>query len=153
MLQRIQTVYLLLALVVTITCLCLPIGFFYPEGMGGDVEMYNLCAVGQEEGVSFIVWPLFALLLLTCPINLFTIFLYNKRPLQASLCMLNIVLICLWIAAYCYYVFCDVISHGGMGFKPAFATWLPLVAIIFYLLARRGIISDEKLVRSTDRIR
>jgi len=30
---------------------------------------------------------------------------------------------------------------------------LPAVALIFYLMARRAILADEKLVRSLDRIR
>ena len=46
-----------------------------------------------------------------------------------------------------------VCNPEGTTFKPAFAACLPLVTIILYLLARAGIIADEKLVRAADRIR
>ena len=151
MLQRIQTVYLILALGVTVACLSLPIGYLIPEGMGGNVTMFNLWKIEPEGGLDFSVWPLFALLLVTCPLNLLTIFAYSNRKLQSSLCLICICLVILWIAAYAFYGF--VAPGEEVSFKMAFAACLPLIAIVFYALARHGILSDERLVRSMDRIR
>ncbi len=149
--QRIQTVYLLLALAVTVTCLSLPVGTFVSDGMGGDTVMYNLWKIEPEGVFNFSVWPLFALLLVTCPLCLFTIFAYHNRKLQSRLCVLCVLLNLAWLAVCA--VFGYVTIGEGLTFRPAFAACLPVVAIVFYLLARRGIRSDERLVRSMDRIR
>ena len=151
MLQRIQTVYLFLAFIATIVCLSMPVGFLTPQGMGGDTLMYNLCLIEPAEGADFSVWPLFALLIVTCPICLVTIFAYSNRMFQSKLCMVCILLCILWLGGYAYYGY--GIPHEGATFRIAFPACLPLINIILYALARRGIISDEKLVRSENRIR
>ncbi len=151
MLQRIQTVYLFLALIVTVVCLCLPIGAFTPAGMGGDTMMFNLWKLLPEGGHDFSVWPLFVILLLTCPLNLLTVFTYKNRKLQSRLCVYNVLLNLVWIALYV--VFGYVMVEDGVTFNPQLAACLPGVAIILYVMARRGIQSDERLVRSMDRIR
>lgn len=42
MIQRKQTVFLFLALVATICCLCMPVGTFVQQGMGTDSTVFNL---------------------------------------------------------------------------------------------------------------
>lgn len=151
--QRIQTVYLLLALIATIVCLCLPLGQFVSETMGGNTVMFNLWNVMPDGTRDFGgVWPLFVLLLLTCPLNLWAIFAYKNRKLQVRLCLVCVSLIFLWV---CYGI--GIVRGQNMGFESTFryslTAALPLVAFVFYMLARHGIIKDEKLVRSMDRIR
>ena len=151
--QRIQTVYLLLALIATIVCLWLPLGQFVPETMGGNTVMFNLWNVMPDGTRDFGgVWPLFVLLLLTCPLNLWAIFAYKNRKLQVRLCLVCVSLIFLWV---CYGI--GIVRGQNMGFESTFryslTAALPLVAFVFYMLARHGIIKDEKLVRSMDRIR
>ena len=90
-------------------------------------------------------------MLVTFPVSVLTIFKFHDRVLQARLCVVNIVLMILWYADYLAYAFW--LNPEGTTFKPAFAACLPLVTIILYLLARAGIIADEKLVRAADRIR
>ena len=55
------------------------------------------------------------------------------------------------MALCAYYVFATQPEscHLDMSFTAA----LPAVSLILYILARRGIIKDEKLVRAADRIR
>ena len=151
--QRIQTVYLLLALIATLVCLCNPLGQFIPEGMGGSTVMFNLWNVMPDGTRDFGgVWPLFVLLLLTCPLNLWAIVAFKNRKLQVRLCTICVILIFLWV---CYGI--GIIHGQNVGFESkfryAFTAALPLVAFVFYMLARRGIIKDEKLVRSMDHIR
>ena len=67
MIQRIQSVYLLLALICTIVCMCLPVGAWQPEGMGLNVTLYNLWTVTGEGKLDFAPWPLFAILQVSCP--------------------------------------------------------------------------------------
>lgn len=152
MIQRKQTLFILIALILSLVCLCMPIASFATEGMGVSSQMYNLWILSDGGVRDFAPWPLFVLLLLTMPIGIAAIFLYKKRMMQARLCVLNILLLIVWYIAFA------VISLGkqdtlhammAVGIPASF----PAVSIILYVMARHGIIADEKLVRSMDRIR
>lgn len=150
MLQRIQSLFLLFAVIVTVFCLCLSIGYIEPLGMGIGSEVFNLW-VKSSNGLSFYVWPLFVFLLLSCSFAIVAIFLFHKRKIQARLCRWNIILCIAW---YVYYIFCIFSDFHALGtFHVRFAAYLPVVAIIFYVLAYRGIMHDESLIKSADRIR
>lgn len=150
MIQRIQTVYLLLAVAVLVACLCLPIGSVEPQGMGVPAAWYNL---GLTQGQGFDMRPVpFVGLVVTAALSLLTIFQYRQRARQMRLCTVSIVLCVLW---YAYYIFSALVSlhTGGATFHVRFAACLPLVAIILLALAHRGIKADDRLVKSMDRIR
>ena len=149
MIQRKQTLYLLAALIVTLVCLCLPIARFVPQGMGTPMPMYNLWVVEGSGNHNFTPWPLFAVLLLTTPINVAAIFGYKNRKQQARFCAFCMLLIVGWYAVYT--VFSEVLHFGE--FHVEWTAALPFVAMVFYFLARRGILADEALVRAADRIR
>ena len=57
MIQRKQTVFLIIALLFTVACLCMPVGELSYNKMGGDAVIYNLW-VAAETGKMFTVWPL-----------------------------------------------------------------------------------------------
>jgi hypothetical protein len=149
MIQRKQTVFLLLALLALLVCLCLPIGSIEPKAMGVPTLWYN---AGLMTDNGFVARPIpFVDLVVAGTLSLVSIFLYRRRPLQARLCVAGIVLCLAW---YVYYAFCvlNEFQTGGT-FHLHFAACLPFVAVILLLMARRGIIADEKLVKSMDRIR
>lgn len=151
MIQRIQTVYMLLALIATVVCLICPVGLFQADALGvGDITMYNLF-LQQGDVKSFSVWAMFALLLFTCPLTILAIFLYKNRKLQARVCAYNILLCLAWIAVFV--IFGYVNKPERAKFTPFIWAALPAVALIFHFLARKAIIHDEKLVRAADRIR
>ena len=152
MIQRKQTVFLLLALIVTLVCLCLPVGKFVPQTMGVDMPMYNLWLVDGNGGHDFSVWPTFAILLITCPLALAAIFLYKNRKLQAKFCVLNILLLIGWYLLYIFNVK-TVGDAQNASFHLAFAACLPLISLILHVMALRGIRADEALIKSMDRIR
>lgn len=153
MIQRKQTLFLLLALVAGILCLCMPLGLLLPAGMGVPSTVYNLCVVSGEQTVSYgKVAALFFILLAVCAISLYAIFLYKNRKRQAMFCSVGMLLVLVWYALYAYLAYT---SYGveGYSFQPQWTAALPFVCDIFIWLARRGVIADEKLVRSMDRIR
>ena len=151
MIQRKQTIYLLLALVCLIACLCMPLVTYEYKGMGGgDYVWYNLGRM-QEGNLQISPVP-FVGLVIAGALTLCNIFLYKRRMVQARLCTVNIVLCTLWYVYWFGVQFlglsstnCDVHFH--------FAFCLPVVAIVFFVMARAGIKADEALVRSMDRIR
>ena len=150
MIQRKQTVFLFLALLATIACLCLQVGSFEPQGMGTENQLMNLWINEANGGRNFNVWALFAILLVTCPINTFAIFDYHNRKRQARFCMFSMLMIIGWYIVYG--VFSQVLM-SGFTFHVGFAACLPLIAFILLWLARHSILADEALVRAADRIR
>ncbi len=152
MIQRKQTLFLLIALVLNIVCLCLPIGRLVSDMMGADGLMTNLWLQMVDGTRRFTVWYLFVVLLLSCPLTLWAIFSYKNRPFQSLLCMLGMLCMMLW---YVLYLGVKFLHMAGVeaDLQPSFAACLPFVSLIFYYLARRGVQADEKLVRSMDRIR
>lgn len=150
MIQRIQTLYLLLAVAVVVACLCLPVGTVEPAGMGVSAVLYNLGLYGANGLAACPV--LFADLVVLAALSLVTVFLYRRRALQMKLCVAGVVLCLVW---YVYYAYCAFVSLsvGGAVFHVRFAACLPFVALVLLLMARRGVKADDRLVRSMDRIR
>ena len=150
MIQRKQTIYLLLALAALIVCLCLPIGKQTSNAMqGAEVAVYN---IGLYTSTGLDAHPvLFTDIVVVATLSFINIFLYNKRKLQMKICVVNIVLCLVW---YAYYAFMALSMFKGIGsFSMSFAVCLPLVAMILLILARAGIKADEELIRSMSRIR
>lgn len=150
MLQRKQTIFLFLSLIVTIICLCLPIGSFTPSGMGTDSVLTNLWIANGNGTKDFSVWALFAILLVTCPIQLVSIFDFHNRKRQARFCVFSMLMMIGWYVLYG--VFSQVL-FSGFTFHVHIAACLPIISLILLWLARHSILADEALVRAADRIR
>lgn len=150
MIQRKQTLFLLLAFIFTVCCLCMPIGG-YNHGLGLEGTMYNLWITESSGAHDMSVWALFAILLITCPICLVAIFSYRNRLVQSRFCVFNILLIVGWYIVYTAIILSLKKANGMVYFTPACV--FPLVSVILYFMARKAILADEKLVRDADRIR
>ena len=152
MIQRKQTLFLLAAIILTIVCLCLPLcQFSDPETIGSGATLYNLWLVDENGGRDFSVWALFAVLLITCPIAVVSIFSYKNRMVQSRFCMFNILLVLGW-----YAIFAALAIHIGAVYKDfdmSFGAVLPALSLILYFMARKAILADEALVKAADRIR
>ena len=153
MIQRKQTLFLLAAIVMTVICLCMQIASFKSAGLE-VARVYNLWFTDPLGKRHFDTWPLMAVLLPTAVIATYTIFLYRNRKVQALFCLFNALLVVGWYI--CYFVVGQTVgdkSWGVVSFHPEWPAVFPAIAFILYLMARRGILADEKLVRSMDRIR
>ena len=155
MIQRIQTLYLLLATALMSLTLFLPLATIWE---GGNEMVVKAFFADGEMGFKAPL-PIYMGIVLTAAtlLPLVTIFLFKKRLVQIRLCVSAIVLLlgsAGFIALYCYRL-CDVLSEmfTNLNFTLGFASLMPVVAIIPVVLAIRGIAKDEALVRSLDRIR
>lgn len=140
-----------LAIAITIACLCLPLGYFEPKGMGLNAEMFNLWIKHPEGGVSMTSSVLLAIQVLTASIGVWAIVGFRSRPRQAKLCVVNMLLLIVWYALAAFYTL--HVGYRDYTFHADLAICFPLIAIILYWMARRGVLADEKLVRAADRIR
>ena len=102
--------------------------------------------------VNYPMWPLFLLALVASSLSFFTIFKYKRRPLQARLSILAAILFVLWYPAVT--LVNKFMMSTGLQYDIV-NVWgaLPAVSAILCLMARKGIMDDERLVRAADRIR
>jgi len=129
MIQRIQTIYLLLILGLMASMLFLPIA---------DIDSFS--------------WTLFAECSFTALLSLVTIFLYKKRKLQIKICygILGLLILSYLIIFFNFWL-PNYTSEAVVAFK--IPVVFPFFAIVLDILAIRAIKKDEKLVRSLDRLR
>lgn len=150
MIQRIQTLYLLLVVVLgTLLCLFSPIQFLLPEG----TDYVSLLVLDK--------WPMAVMTIASPLLALVTIFLFKRRLLQARLNVVNVIL-CLGfyalLALYTAYIIKGYETLGEMTMAGAdwyLSVWaaIPLVNIVLLMMATRRILKDEALVRAADRLR
>ena len=155
MIQRKQTLFLLLAIIAYAVCLFLPIASVEPKTMGIDTLIYNLGLVSDGGiKVSNTLLPLFLDLVVRVALALVTIFKYKNRKAQMSLCSITMLFSLLWYIDYVL-IYLGMIPvaevEGAMEVK--FAACLPFISIILVAMAKKGINDDEKLVKAADRIR
>ena len=156
MIQRKQTIYLFLAVVLSVVCLCLPLGSIELQSMGLEPVLYNLSLViphNNTASYDFSYCPLFVLLAIPTIIALVAIFLYRNRPLQARLCAFNLLFLLLWMLLLAYHKFFGFSAFKPCTFQQTLTSYLPFLAAVCNYLAFKGIRADERLVRAADRIR
>lgn len=155
MIQRIQSVYLLLVAALMSVTLFAPLAWF--AGAAGEYRLHAFALETDAGETAQSTAYLGVLLALCCVLPLVTIFLYKRRLLQIRLCVAELVLLLgAVVMEGVYYFLCrrffDALSTVHMqGFRPAVA--LPLVCLLFAFLAARAIFRDELMVRAADRIR
>jgi hypothetical protein len=156
MLQRIQTLYLLIVVIAMSLTLFLPsmkaispdqidyalstLRGFYPIQQGG----FHLSGVTMWLTITNIVILLIAI---------FTIFMYKWRIIQIRFNIFNMVLL---IGYYAIFFFTRYVILQQNPMDSTTFSWpiiLPLISAILTYLALRAIAKDEALVRSLDRLR
>ena len=142
MIQRIQTIYLLLAAVFIIAMMCLPVATLYTNGiLSGYVY-------GCSVGVNVLLLVSYVVFGLAAAISIINIFVFKHRKVQMKLCTFAVILTILasLLVGYVIYTICSEV-------RPTVYASFPLVSIVFNVLASVAIRKDERLVRSADRLR
>lgn len=150
MLQRIQTVFLVLAAAAMLTASSTALATFY---YNSDEVVFEAMGIYMNGTLNDSTWGLFALGLCSSVLALLTIFLYKNRMLQIRLSIFNIVLM---IGFYLFFGFIlyKVFSVDDLLFnKIGIGVVMPVIAIILTILAIRKIGADEALVQSLNRLR
>lgn len=136
MLQRIQTLYLMLAAIVS----------------GGLIFVFELWTTPQgvkifAADINYIL----ALFLGSALLSVLSIFRFKSRKSQFMLGRLNIILNFILLGLFVYWSLRVPgemnISEKGIGML------LPIISIVFLVLANKAIMRDENLVKSVDRLR
>lgn len=105
MIQRRQTVYMLLSAIISALLFFMPLVSF---NAGGNVMRFTIFGIQNPiETISLsttYTWPLVVLTVLMTLVPLVTIFLYKKRELQVRLCRIDMLLTVIFIGlVFLYY--------------------------------------------------
>ena len=135
MIQRIQSVYLILVIICNVLAALLLAG--YLENVADIITEFNL-----EYHIYFAVVSVLAL---------WALFTFKTRSLQMKLGVFNLILNFVALGFLIYWLLIlpgEIdISEKGIGFV------LPVISIVFIVLAQKAIKRDDELVKSADRFR
>ncbi len=136
MLQRIQTIYLLMAAGVSA-------GLIFVFDLWSTTDQVKVFA----SDVNYV----FAAFLASALLSIISIFRYKNRKSQFMLGRLNIILNFFLLGFFVYQSLNvsgeTAVSEKGIGM------FLPIISIVFLVLANKAIKKDEDLVKSVDRLR
>ena len=139
MLQRIQTIYLILAAVTTGV---LPFVFPLWKQITGTTtaDFYFMTELNYV-----------ALFGLSTTLSIVSIITFKKRQNQFVMGRLNIILNLFLLGLFVYRLL--TLSGEASVSEKGIGMFLPIVAIVFLVLANKAIKKDEDLVKSVDRLR
>ena len=147
MIQRIQSVFLLIVVILAALLLALPV-YVFPDiktvTTGAEVVVKSY-GVKANVLLSIITGAIGML-------SLIAILLYKNRNLQLRICKLNMLLLCT-LTGLLFFPADTMGTSLDQRVSYQYGAYLPLIQLIFTFLASRAIKKDEELVRSADRIR
>ena len=136
MIQRIQTIYLVVSAIVMGALF-----MWFPVVIGTDGSVI------MERSEPLIFGLIFVLIALA----IISILSFKKRQLQFVLNRLNIILNFVLLGVFVYRLLTlsgeTIVSEKGIG------VLFPIISIVFLVLANKAIKRDEDLVKSVDRLR
>jgi hypothetical protein len=152
--QRIQTVFLAIAIVSLVAAIFLPIWVFQ-DPSGKSHELYALHYSIIENGArntTYFPYSITAILLVAAATLAFLeIRKFKDRITQIKMGALNSLIIAIAMCAAVY--FGTTMIKTFQGGRYGLGLWLPAIAVVCNWLAIRFIKRDEKLVRDSDRLR
>ena len=92
MLQRIQTVYLLVVVVLIVAMLFLPLAVLQSGGQLYAFDAAGVSTMTEQPELIYPMWGLFALAVIISLLAFLIIFLFKNRILQIRLCVFNSIL-------------------------------------------------------------
>ena len=152
MIQRIQSVYLLLVTILLVVAICLPVGQYIGTD-GVTAHIFKPLGITLADGTFRSTWGLFGILLLSAIIAFCTIFLFRNRMLQVRMTIFSSLLLIGYYIAFFVFMFMLKSDLEAMTFQLGWALCLPVVCIILNYLAFRAIYRDELMVKAADRLR
>jgi len=152
--QRIQTVFLVIAILSLIASILQPI-WLYTDVMGKDHELFAFHFTIIEKGVRTTVYfpYTFTAILAIAAITVAVIEIrkFNDRMLQMKLGALNSLFMAGTLGAAV--LFANSMHKNFHAGQFGLGLWLPAVAVACNWLAMRFIKRDEKIVRDSQRLR
>ena len=143
MIQRIQSLYLFLLFIAN------GIGILINTSVFSKIDKGFTQLDVLTIDILFISTAIILMLL-----SLITVFKYKKRVLQMRLCQFMILSNIVFVVIIGVYVYRQLSLPGGFSYPEKGIEWvIALISIVFAILAKKAIKSDDELVKSADRFR
>ncbi len=153
MIQRIQTIYLLIVSFLGISLWFLPIASIGSELNTYDVTTWGI-QINELNQYIYTFIPYLSLIILIPCLSLSSIFLFKKRILQMRLNVLAMILmLLLYGVIYLYIQLGSTLIGDNLTVNYKLPIIIPIINTILTYLAIRAIGKDEALIRSLSRIR
>ncbi len=154
--QRIQTLYLAVVVIASITMFFVPLVSFVSDLLYLKLYVYEFRNLTPDSEIHFsftTVLPLVLINSLVILLTLYTMLRYKNRILQVKLVRFNLLLSILLIVGI-FVLYPNIVMNTA----DAVSEWetgafVPIINLLFLFMANRSILKDEKLVRSVDRLR
>ena len=131
MLQRIQTIYLLIIVALTIATLFMPLA---TVSMDDAFFSFDASGLNTMTTPSQLVYPTWALMALTAVITLIaciSIFLYKNRMLQIRFCVFNAILLLGFYGLFAFFLFKIIdLNYSMQAGNVRIALVFPLISLI-----------------------
>lgn len=157
MIQRIQTIFLVLALISGTLVFFFPLAEFYHE-LYGNYKLFvlELKSMDPDPKITTSIWfnsPLWITAGASVILSLVSIFLYKNRLNQLRLVAFNLLLNVSFVVMV-FIIYSNKITKLTQ-IEPSYqmGIFFPLISLVFLILANRFIRKDDALVKSTDRLR
>ena len=147
MIQRIQTVFLLVAELLVALLFFLK---FADLSVNEELYTFTVNGIFNDDTMVFNGLPIMIFIGLILFLHLVIILMYKKRVLQIRMLVFTIILLLGLFGMFFYFTYAGF-TGAQVAFKVPVA--FPVIAVILDYLAIRAIGKDEALVRSLDRIR
>ncbi len=154
MIQRIQSLYISVVVCLSVMLLLNSIVSFVGADGAGFEMRYNglyLLSGGTWQKVENLI-PLTIILATVALLSFITLFLFKFRRLQLRAAVFTLLLLLGEVVMIAFYLFYAVTKYE-LSIVFSIKITFPLVSAVLMYLAFRGILKDELLVRSYDRLR
>ena len=164
MIQRIQTLFLIIAALALIVMAFYPVvnitEFTAVQSGVLETDYYNLKVTGladpspesKPQMNSSVALPLMIIVIALLAIIVYSIFRFKLRLYQLKLVKIGIFLNIILVAGIFLNYF-KFFTHAQIGSELGLGSYFPLISLVMLVVANRYILKDEKLVRSADRLR
>lgn len=151
MIQRIQSIFLLLAAILMAVTVFIPL-----VSLSDGKSEYSLFSWGIDSlngGTAYMTWGVLTFTVLGILLPLVNIFLYKKRKLQIKICSITILIIVAFYGTLYAYLYSLMAKNSLSLHGVQLGIILPAIALILVVLASVNIKKDERLIQSLNRIR
>lgn len=155
MFQRIQSLYLILTMVLSVLFQSFDIlQIIDPSNQSINLNLREIFTKGVSTyyGIHTELISLLSVSALITTISFIALLFFKRRVLQLKMTRILIALEFCLMAASGYLVYILLLNEG-LKLNPVICSFIPILILLFSFLAYRGIKKDEELVRSSDRLR
>lgn len=149
MIQRIQTLWFLLASAVAVLIYFFPVIELTTEN-AIYVYQYDSISIAGIDNLIQSGYIVAGLLGIIAILSFISVFLFKNRLLQLRICTLISLLDIFLIALISYF---SILTETNIVATIGLSAILPVIILILILMARRAVKKDELLIKAADRIR